>query len=1242
MATKLVLIHDDIKDKQVIIDSLLQTGDVKYIEIGKYDTSGSFYNKLNAISSTLGNVTRIGLVFDNITGGKVPFFIYSDDELNHSTSGILSKLNKYEIDKNTYNTKIISIKNAKKTIIDDIQTCLNAIKDEVITKQSDNIDNKNGETVYNIRKDILPDIDEETGEIIDESPYTQLYSKLYPSVITKDNNPDAQYNDNKYPGMPIIPYPNFYGNGNSNMFSDIFKTIITSLKIDENNSFQSKFAGLGYLDIISCDISRNKYINDFTYMSNIGISINYSESTLGAIYGNNVHRTNNWLLTKQGGNIVNTFLVGIYFNSNINTYKYQLGATANFLNGIIANQDDMYCLMTSAVLADMTRNYIVTADIDMSTYVFPSESIGRTIAYQGILDGQGYTITIGNTLQANYIGLFWQIGTSVADDCGVTNLNIVYKKDPNTNNILAQFNSTQVYIGGLFSIIFYGAVNNCKVIYDGNVSITTSTNNAFGGLGGLTQIGSVTNSSVIYNKNITLTSIVVEIGGLLAATNGSVLDNNTVTHYGNVIYTAPANPFTSQIGGIIGRMYNSSTSVNICSRNNIICYGTFSITNSTFSAGGLVGFLNNFSTLHTCNGTFNGSVDINCKLFAGGIIGFCSQDGYAVNCNVIYNSNLNIIADTTLSDCFAGGICGLNTGTNEISDCSITVKGNTLISAKSTVNVIFVSGMVGKNEKGLYNCTANYNTLTMRTNIDNNVQFTSHIGGISGWNATNGIINNCIINVDGSLNVLSPIQANVLSYVGGLIGRQETNSSVISSSCNFTGKNGGSINIQINKLTSYVGGLFGYITENAQFAKRIDNCSGLYALPTIINNTALNTNTFGGIAGYINRNAVNKCSCVFNSTLNVNISSTQQFTGIYVGLIGAYIFNSFVSNCNVLCNDTVTFTINAFNVNISMGIHTTTIETDSIYDNNTVIINGLFTMNTVQKSQYTELSAICAALIRSKLINSKTVFNGGTNMQLSANIFMRYGGICGIISSSNSSYVLNNSVTFSDNNVFNSKDVILNYAIIGTITGLLFGGAGHVITNNIVTYGNDTEFKIREGNSTLVSNIINIGFGFSNPSNSFIINNPTYISNNSIITFNTYVTTSVTPTGIIYSFPGGTQYPSVPSSYITTDNYNILVDVVQYDPLETYQSFRILISYYVPPAITVPPCCDDKCIVQENPQVSNYDMTSENEIIAGKAIGSDVKTIYEQVNTVGRINSKPIFSSYRDYLMFLQSQNYRR
>ena len=76
MATKLVLIHDDIKDKQVIIDSLLETGDVKYIEIGKYDTSGSFYNKLNDISGNLGDVTRIGLVFDNNTGGKVIDTIY--------------------------------------------------------------------------------------------------------------------------------------------------------------------------------------------------------------------------------------------------------------------------------------------------------------------------------------------------------------------------------------------------------------------------------------------------------------------------------------------------------------------------------------------------------------------------------------------------------------------------------------------------------------------------------------------------------------------------------------------------------------------------------------------------------------------------------------------------------------------------------------------------------------------------------------------------------------------------------------------------------------------------------------------------------------------------------------------------------------------------------------------------------------------------------------------------------------
>ena len=100
------------------------------------------------------------------------------------------------------------------------------------------------------------------------------------------------------------------------------------------------------------------------------------------------------------------------------------------ISTIIDSPAALYALMTTTDTADLSQHYTQTANIDMSTYGEPSQSIAGSDTptpydFSGIYDGQGYTITIGDV--SDYTGLFDTVVSRTGITSGIIkNINVIY------------------------------------------------------------------------------------------------------------------------------------------------------------------------------------------------------------------------------------------------------------------------------------------------------------------------------------------------------------------------------------------------------------------------------------------------------------------------------------------------------------------------------------------------------------------------------------------------------------------------------------------------------------------------------------------------------------------------------------------------------------------------------------------------------------------------------------------------
>ena len=287
------------------------------------------------------------------------------------------------------------------------------------------------------------------------------------------------------------------------------------------------------------------------------------------------------------------------------------------------------------------------------------------------------------------------------------------------------------------------AGNNNKDALIENVQVRAAVTAANGTAGGVTAtnfgtIGQKTgledNSSVSNNCTITGTS---ESIGAIAAYNrkGAVIRNVKLAANANVRFSTPA----VTIGGLAGMNEGTVTG---CQVGN----GALAL-NDGLRAG------TNTVTL-------------------GGAVGHTTADGTVSSTEVLLNLTQNLDKYTNL-----GGVAGQNDGTLDQCTYSGTMGGNVgnngsinggAASAGSTMG-----GIAGVNHNLIENCTVTHISLqaqgafnvTDAQTADQKLQNASHVGGIAGCNANNGIIRSSYIATDsGSL-----IAARY-GFVGGVAG----------------------------------------------------------------------------------------------------------------------------------------------------------------------------------------------------------------------------------------------------------------------------------------------------------------------------------------------------------------------------------------------------------------------------------------------------------------------------------------
>jgi hypothetical protein len=182
-----------------------------------------------------------------------------------------------------------------------------------------------------------------------------------------------------------------------------------------------------------------------------------------------------------------------------------------------------------------------------------------------------------------------------------------------------------------------------------------------------------------------------------------------------------------------------------------------------------------------------------------------------------------------------------------------------------------------------------------------------------------------------------------------------------------------------------------------------------------------------------------------------------------------------------------------------------------------------------------------------------------------------------------------------------------------------------IIANNTFLTGNMITITASNASPTIYINDL---VAFYNASIPTVSNNTAYICKidpYTLLNFQSYPSTDAN--GLtIYS----TNYP-ITSQYIVPKIYKI----------DILPAITVIITCLIPPVIPVVPvtCCTAN-ICDKNPQVANYSNQVISNRKAGQAINASVNQMYESKGTRNsRITVTPVFSSYQQYMTYLQSKN---
>ena len=318
----------------------------------------------------------------------------------------------------------------------------------------------------------------------------------------------------------------------------------------------------------------------------------------------------------------------------------------------IADADDLLLLSNSP--ADWTQSFIVTADIDLSGYIFDKAVIApdtdnfnlefQGTQFTGVFDGNDHTIS-NLTIAAStkdFVGLFGYVGYGgQIFNLGVGNVTMTGDE----------------YVGGLVGRN-EGSLTFCSAT--GSVAIEGSAVRYVGGLVGYNNSGTLTSCSASGSVN-RVSDYSYAVGGLVGGNDGTLIACSASGSVTGGYY----------VGGLVG--YNSSGTLTSCS-------ATGSVSGDSMSVGGLVG--EDYSgTLTSCYAT--GSVSAG-GYYAGGLVGR-NYWGTLTSC---YATGAVIGYD------YVGGLVGYNYGT--LTSCYAT---------GSVTCFYYVGGLAGYNDGGTINAS---------------------------------------------------------------------------------------------------------------------------------------------------------------------------------------------------------------------------------------------------------------------------------------------------------------------------------------------------------------------------------------------------------------------------------------------------------------------------------------------------------------------------------------------------------
>lgn len=371
------------------------------------------------------------------------------------------------------------------------------------------------------------------------------------------------------------------------------------------------------------------------------------------------------------------------------------------------------------------------------------------------------------------------------------------------------------------------------------------------------------NNATLKNINIKNANITANIGGgiLMGAQRGGSTSN---CHTEGVLVGK-----THSFGGIVGQFYgeikNCSSNVKIEGNSNLFyrvgglighiaggeakvdsCYAISNIS-GTNDLGGLIGRLNNTATSVEIRNSYAKTEIINknestYSNFTGGFIGVISSSNTNIT-NCFAEGNILVDSASTNLSCLGGFLGGSINSINNLninnchSNVGITYNGNAQI-----YNIGGFSGQLCSTDNVIININNCYSTGDLNLSTTEANELNNSIGGFVGFSGVDDTNYSCNINISnsystGKLNISAPKLYNIGGFEGAI-----KNSNTNLKNC-YTKSD---INISATSNCNYVGGFLARLSSDISNVITIENC---------YNQNKINTNlasgaTTDGIGGF--------------------------------------------------------------------------------------------------------------------------------------------------------------------------------------------------------------------------------------------------------------------------------------------------------------------------------------------------------------------------------------------------------